>query len=138
MADFVSREKRSRIMKGVKQKDTKPEIAVRKLLHSLGLRFRLHRKDLPGRPDLVLARHKTAIFVHGCFWHQHDACKEGRIPSSNREYWEPKLTRNVERDRQSIEALESLGWTVRVIWACELNGMGDLREKLRDWFSLKA
>lgn len=134
MPDFVTREKRSRIMRGVKQKDTKPEIKVRKLLHSLGFRFRLHRRDLAGRPDIVLPKYRTAIFVHGCFWHQHSGCKDGRIPRSNTDYWEPKLKRNVERDRQSVEALEGQGWTVRVIWACELDDNEGMERRLLDWF----
>ena len=124
-------------MRGVKQKDTKPEIRVRKLLHSLGLRFRLHRKDLPGRPDIVFPRHKTVMFVHGCFWHQHEGCKDGRIPTSNRDYWEPKLARNVERDRQGIEALEATGWTVRVVWACQLDDIGQLEREFGNWFPVK-
>lgn len=134
MPDFVTREKRSRIMRGVKQKDTKPEIKVRKLLHRLGFRFRLHRRDLAGRPDIVLPKYRTAIFVHGCFWHQHSGCKDGRIPRSNTDYWEPKLKRNVERDRQSVEALEGQGWTVRVIWACELDDNEGMERRLLDWF----
>lgn len=119
MADFVSPSKRSKIMRGVKHADTKPELAVRRALHKLGFRFRLHRKDLPGRPDIVLPRHKLAVFVHGCFWHQHAGCKDGRLPTSNELYWTPKLKRNVERDLEKSVALEQLGWRVAVVWECD-------------------
>lgn len=134
MVDFVSQEKRSRIMRGVKQKNTKPEMAVRQLLHRMGLRFRLHRKDLAGRPDIVLPRHKTAIFVHGCFWHQHHACKDGRIPANNRDYWKPKLARNVERDKEAVDALEAIGWKVHIIWECEVRDLTALECRVQDWF----
>jgi DNA mismatch endonuclease (patch repair protein) len=119
MADFVSPEKRSKIMRGVKQSHTGPEVLVRKTLHSAGYRFRLHRKDLPGRPDIVLPRYGVVIMVNGCFWHQHVGCKEGRVPLSNREYWERKLARNVERDREQSAALCDLGWRVLTVWECQ-------------------
>lgn len=119
MADFVTPEKRSKIMRGVKQKDTKPELLVRRALHARGYRFRLHRKDLPGKPDIVLPRHGLAIFVHGCFWHQHEACKDGRLPASNEDYWLPKLARNVERDKEKALALQEAGWRVLAVWECE-------------------
>jgi DNA mismatch endonuclease (patch repair protein) len=119
MADFVTPEKRSKIMRGVKQKDTKPELLVRRALHARGHRFRLHRKDLPGKPDIVLPRHGLAIFVHGCFWHQHAGCKDGRLPASNEDYWLPKLARNVERDQEKAGALQDAGWRVLTIWECE-------------------
>tara|TARA_R110000787_G_scaffold272069_2_gene379453 strand:+ start:7008 stop:7424 length:417 start_codon:yes stop_codon:yes gene_type:complete len=133
MADFVSPEKRSKIMRGVKQKNTRPEILVRKALHARGFRFRLHRKDLPGRPDIVLPRHNLAIFVHGCFWHQHERCKDGRVPTSNLGYWQPKLKRNVERDREKVAALEAAGWNVGTIWECEARDserLGQILERL--------
>ncbi len=119
MVDFVSKEKRSKIMKGVKPKDTKPELLVRKALHKMGHRFRLHRKDLPGKPDITLPRYETVIMVHGCFWHQHSDCKDGRIPTSNVDYWKPKLKRNVERDAEKKKALTEMGWSVHTIWECE-------------------
>ena len=119
VADFVSKDKRSKIMRGVKQKDTRPEIRVRKMLHSLGYRFRLHRKDLPGRPDIVLPRYQTVIMVHGCFWHQHEECPEGRLPTSNTNYWTQKLKRNIERDAEVNKVLHDLGWKVGIIWECE-------------------
>jgi DNA mismatch endonuclease (patch repair protein) len=119
MADFVTPEKRSDIMRGVKQSSTEPELLVRRALHAKGFRFRLHRKDLPGKPDIVLPRYKKAIMVHGCFWHQHKGCKDGRVPTSNTAYWGPKLERNVERDAEKAAALRALGWRVVVIWECE-------------------
>lgn len=119
MADFVTPEKRSKIMRGVKQKDTAPEVLVRRALHARGFRFRLHRRDLPGKPDIILPRHQAVVMVHGCFWHQHRGCKDGRIPASNLAYWGPKLARNVERDREKQAALEGLGWHVHTVWECE-------------------
>lgn len=112
-------------MQSVKSKDTKPELVVRRLLHSLGYRFRLHRKDLPGRPDIVLPRHRKAIFVHGCFWHLH-GCPKGQVPKSRLDYWLPKLEGNVTRDKTKIEQLESLGWKVHVIWQCETADLDSL------------
>lgn len=105
-------------MQSVKSKNTKPEIIVRRLLHSLGYRYRLHRKDLPGKPDIVFPGRKKAILVHGCFWHWH-GCAKGQLPKSRLEYWQPKLAKNVERDRTKQEQLESLGWRVLVVWQCE-------------------
>jgi len=97
-----------------------PELAVRKLLHRAGYRFRLHRNDLPGKPDIVLPRYRIAIFVHGCFWHGHEGCREGRKPKSNLAYWNRKLERNKERDRRNIQQLETQGWHPVVVWECEL------------------
>lgn len=117
--DTFSRAQRSRIMRLVRSQDTKPEMAVRKLTHALGYRFRLHRKDLPGKPDLVFTSRRKIIFVHGCFWHQH-RCKRGnRIPSSRREYWLPKLQRNAARDKTVLRQLRKLGWRVLVVWECQ-------------------
>ena len=117
---MFSPEKRSEIMAKVHSADTTPEIRVRKLLHSMGYRFRLHRRDLPGNPDIVLQKYKTVIFVHGCFWHGCPTCRHARIrPVINAEYWEKKLDRTMERDRNNITALEFLGWRVLVIWECE-------------------
>ena len=107
-------------MARVRAANTRPEMAVRRVVHGLGYRFRLHRRDLPGTPDLVLPRHRTVVFVHGCFWHQHD-CRRGRKqPESNREYWGPKLARNVERDGEACAALKGLGWRVITIWECQV------------------
>lgn len=108
----------------------KPELLVRKLVHALGFRFRLHRKDLPGKPDLAFIGRKRAVFVHGCYWHQHQGCREGRLPSSNIEYWQPKLQRNTARDAQNIRDLESFGWQVMVVWECETKSLASLSDRL--------
>lgn len=118
--DVLSPEQRKRNMSAIKGKDTKPEILLRKLLHSLGYRFRIQRKDLPGRPDIVLPRYKTAIFVNGCFWHRHEGCKLASTPSTNSEFWEKKFAANVERDARNYAALKELGWNVLIIWECEI------------------
>lgn len=111
---------RSRVMRAVKSHDTKPEIAVRSLLHRAGYRFRLHRNDLPGKPDLTFPGRKAVVFVHGCFWHGH-SCKRGaRIPKTNSDYWLAKIARNVSRDAGTINALDAQGWRVAVVWECEL------------------
>ncbi|HRI92574.1 MAG TPA: DNA mismatch endonuclease Vsr [Rhodocyclaceae bacterium] len=120
MTDRLSPSARSSLMQRVKQKNTAPEKIVRSLLHRLGYRFRIHRKDLPGTPDIVLPSRRVAIFVHGCFWHGHD-CRRGRAPSSNLEYWGPKLESNRERDSRKAAALAAAGWRVVVVWQCELD-----------------
>ncbi|MDR5777632.1 very short patch repair endonuclease [Caballeronia sp. LZ003] len=103
---------------------------VRRLLYLLGYRYRLHRKDVPGKPDIVFIARRKAIFIHGCFWHQHAACREGRLPKSNAGYWQPKLERNQERDRQNQDALATLGWDVMVVWECEIASDPTLSERL--------
>lgn len=118
--DRLSRDRRSENMRQIRSKDTAPELALRSLVHRLGYRFRLHRKDLPGKPDLVFPARKKVIFLHGCFWHQHKECREGRLPGTRHEYWEPKLARNQERDAVSQAALKSLGWEVLTLWECQL------------------
>ena len=123
MADVFSKEERSRVMRRVKSADTKPEMRVRRWLHAQGFRFRLHRKDLAGNPDIVLRRHRTVIFVHGCFWHGHSGCKAADLPASNREYWEKKIGRNVERDRRNLALLQEQGWRVIVLWECKLEDL---------------
>jgi DNA mismatch endonuclease (patch repair protein) len=110
--------KRSRIMGAIRGKDTSPELAVRRWLHAHGYRFRLHQRKLPGTPDVVLPKHHTAIQVRGCFWHSHD-CGKTRVPLSRKEYWIPKLSRNVERDAEKDAALTALGYSVQVVWECE-------------------
>jgi DNA mismatch endonuclease (patch repair protein) len=117
--DTRTPEQRRRIMQAVKQKNTGPELAVRKLLYSHGYRYRLHRRDLPGRPDIALGPKHKAIFVHGCFWHGHD-CPKGQLPKSKLNYWGPKIEANKERDRRNQRELEELGWDVMTIWQCEL------------------
>jgi DNA mismatch endonuclease, patch repair protein len=109
------------MISGIRGKDTAPELRVRRFVHRAGLRFRLHVRDLPGRPDLVLPKHRSVVFVHGCFWHQHDGCVKAVMPSSNREFWQAKLEGNRARDIRHRAELERLGWTVHVIWECELN-----------------
>jgi DNA mismatch endonuclease (patch repair protein) len=117
-------------MSRIRGKDTTPEKAVRSLLHRMGYRFRLHGRKLPGRPDVVLARYKTVIFVHGCFWHQHGGCKYCRLPKSNRRYWVNKLLGNHSRDEVHRSALRKLGWRVVVIWECETEKARVLTKKI--------
>ena len=116
--DRVSKAKRSEIMSKVNSKNTGPEIIVRKILHRLKYRFRLHRKTLPGNRDIVLPKHKKVIFVHGCFWHGHENCSKGRLPKTNQRYWEVKIANNRKRDLSAIEELTKLGWDVLVVWSC--------------------
>lgn len=118
-------------MASVKRKDTKPEIIVRKILHSMGYRYRLHRKDLPGLPDIVLPKYHKVIFVHGCFWHGHEGCRRAKLPETNREFWEEKIRKNVERDRDNYTKLVELGWQPIIIWGCEVRDFEKLRERLR-------
>ena len=113
-------EQRSRNMSAIKSKNTKPEIAVRKLLHSMGYRFRLHRKDLPGSPDIVLPKYKTVIFVHGCFWHRHENCKYASTPKTRSEFWESKFEGNIKRDKINQTNLIKLGWKIIIVWECDL------------------
>lgn len=120
MTDKLSPGRRSENMRRIPSKDTKPEMLVRRLLHARGYRYKLHVPDLPGRPDLVFPKLRKVILVHGCFWHLHKACEEGRIPNSRREYWEPKLLRNVDRDRKHLVSLRRLGWKSLVVWECEM------------------
>lgn len=128
-------EQRRKIMRSVKSKNTTPEMQVRRLLHSLGYRYRLHKDNLPGRPDIVFTKKKKAIFVNGCFWHGHD-CKRGkRIPKSNREYWIKKINRNRERDIYNVEMLLSKGWKVLILWECELKDKDKLRQRLIDFLN---
>ncbi len=132
--DTVSPEERSRIMSHVKGRDTTPEKRVRSLLHSMGYRFRLQRADLPGKPDIVLPKFKTVIFVNGCFWHRHPGCKRATLPKSNAEFWRQKLEKNVARDRRNIQTLKDLGWYVLIIWECELKDTRTLQARLSDFF----
>ena len=113
-------EQRSRNMSAIKSKNTKPEIKVRKILHSMGYRFRLHRKDLPGSPDIVLPKYKTIIFVHGCFWHRHENCKYASTPKTRQEFWEAKFRENINRDKLNQENLSSKGWKIIIVWECEI------------------
>lgn len=130
MTDKLSRARRSANMRAIRSRDMKPELVVRKAAHALGYRFRLHRRDLPGKPDLTFASRRKVIFVHGCFWHQHQGCIDGRMPRSNAAYWRPKLLRNTARDSEHIAKLKAEGWKVLVIWECETKREKRLRSKL--------
>lgn len=131
VADVHTTEQRSRNMAAIKGENTKPELRVRSLLHSLGYRFRLHRKDLPGKPDIVLPKHHLAIFVHGCFWHCHD-CRYGRVvPATRPEFWAAKRGGNVARDQRMDEALKAEGWRVATIWECQTKDDAALKEALQ-------
>jgi|TARA_B100001971_G_C17878675_1_gene376939 DNA mismatch endonuclease (patch repair protein) len=121
-------------MSAIRSKNTKPEAVVRSLLFALGYRYRLHRKDLPGKPDIVLKKHNTIIFVHGCFWHHHKNCRRANWPKSNQEYWLPKIQRNIERDKIHIRKLKKEGWEVLVIWECQIKNMDKLSLKIQKHF----
>ena len=129
MADTRTKEQRRRIMQAVRSKDTGPEWKIRRLLHALGYRYRLHRIDLPGRPDLVFPARKKAVFVHGCFWHAH-RCPYGQPPKSRPEYWMPKLEQNKDRDVKTAARLESLGWDVLTVWQCETKDCAAITSRL--------
>ena len=130
MTDFVDSRRRSQLMAGIRGRDTAPELAVRRVAHGMGLRYRLHRKDLPGRPDLVFPKHRLAVFVHGCFWHHHRECRYAHVPKSHVAYWTDKFARNVRRDRRNEEELLTLGWRVFVIWECETRDEETVRQRL--------
>ena len=131
MADKISPERRSKNMAAIRSQDTKPELVVRKLLHGMGYRYRLHRKDLPGKPDIVFGSRKKIIFVHGCFWHCHsDKSCPARLPKSNTDYWSPKLRRNKERDAANIEKLRAEDWQVEIVWECQTADTGTLAKRL--------
>ena len=128
-------EQRSKNMAAIKSKNTKPEIKVRKVLHSMGYRFRLHSKDLPGSPDIVLPKYKTVIFVHGCFWHRHENCKYASNPKTRQEFWNKKFKTNIERDLEIQDKIKNLDWRSFVIWECETKNIEILREKIIDVFN---
>lgn len=131
MVDSLTPLRRSENMRRIRNKNTKPEMLVRKLIHAMGFRYRIHAKCLPGKPDLSFRKRRKAIFVHGCFWHQHPNCPEGRIPNSRREYWIPKLMHNQERDQNNLDDLARMGWNVLVVWECELKGIAGLQHRIR-------
>lgn len=126
--DIVSPEKRSEMMSKVRSKNSVVERKVRSVLHAAGFRFRLHRKDLPGTPDIVLPKYKLVIFVHGCFWHRHEGCPKSSMPKSNREFWEKKFLDNIARDKKAKTILNELGWEVIVVWECEIQYFNPLKE----------
>lgn len=134
MVDVFDKGKRSAIMSRIKAQDTEPEMAVRRIAFSLGYRYRLHRKDLPGKPDLVFPRLRKIILVHGCFWHQHN-CSEGRLPSSNTDYWVPKLKGNTERDKNNLKELRKLGWKCLVVWDCQLKNRAQVTSRIDKFLS---
>ncbi len=123
--DMFTPEKRSQIMSRVRSKNTKPELEVRSALHAMGYRFRLHRKDLPGKPDVVLPKYRTALFVHGCFWHQHPGCRKATLPKNNANFWREKLEGNVARDARNQARIEEAGWRPVVVWECEVKRAGE-------------
>lgn len=133
MTDVFTRAKRSWIMSRVRGKDTLPELTVRSLAHSLGYRFRLHRSDLPGKPDLAFLSRRKVIFVHGCFWHGHSCARGNRVPKSNRSYWRDKIGRNIERDKKNRCSLRRLGWGYLVIWECQIKNFDRLAPLLTDF-----
>nr|WP_295112234.1 DNA mismatch endonuclease Vsr [uncultured Caulobacter sp.] len=131
MTDVYDQAKRSAVMARVKSKDTTPEKTLRRILTGLGARYRLHRKDLPGNPDLVMPGRKLAFFVHGCFWHGHDCARGSRVPKTNRDYWLAKVARNVARDERSQAALKAAGWRVEVVWECAMKDEATLAARLQ-------
>lgn len=141
MTDIVTPEVRSRMMSSIRGRDTVPEKIVRSLLFRSGFRFRLHRRDLPGRPDIVLPKYRAVIFINGCFWHAHPRCAYATCPSSNRKFWQTKLADNQDRDRRNIGKLRRTGWRVLVVWECTVRGKLDLFEledQLRSWIRSAA
>ena len=130
MTDHISKEKRSWNMSRIRSKNTRPELAVRKYLYSNGFRYRLHNRKLPGKPDITNQSKKTAVFVNGCFWHQHEGCKRATIPKSNKSYWLPKLENNVARFKNNTDKLLDMGWKVFIVWECETKDEDELKSKL--------
>lgn len=128
--DKLTPQRRSDNMARIRSKDTSPELIVRRIAHGMGYRYRLHAKDLPGKPDLVFRSRKKAIFIHGCFWHGHTECREGRVPKSRTDYWQPKLERNRLRDAAHEEALHDLGWQTLTLWECQLKDPAIVRRQI--------
>ena len=130
MSDPLNRKQRSELMARIGGRDTAPEMAVRRIAHRMGLRFRIHRKDLPGRPDLVFPKHRLALFVHGCFWHRHEGCRFAYMPKTRIEFWKKKFEGNVARDKRQESALHALGWKVLTIWECEVRNIEEVERKI--------
>ena len=130
--DHLSQEARSANMSRVRSSDTGPELKVRRLAHSMGLRFRLKRRDLPGTPDLVFPRYRLALFVHGCFWHRHAGCARSTVPKTRVSFWTKKFEKNIMRDKRVLQDLEELGWHVLIIWECELKDENRIRNQIRE------
>ena len=133
MTDTLTPEQRRKVMQKVKSKDTHPEMVVRRLLHKAGYRYRLHRKDLPGKPDIVFPSRRKIVWVHGCFWHRHPGCKYNRMPASNQSYWTPKLEINVVRDEQALYQVTAEGWEAMVVWECEIKDSEELLRRLTEF-----
>ena len=138
MTRFQTTEKLSAHMRTIRKTDTKPELALRKLIHAMGYRYRLHRRDLPGTPDLVFSTLRKVIFIHGCFWHQHTCRLGSKQPSANRDYWLPKLARNLERDFAAQQALAALGWNVLIVWECEIRSGSAIAGRIREFLEHSA
>lgn len=130
MTDVFSEEQRSYVMSRVGSKNTKPELLVRSFLHRVGFRFRIHGRKLPGNPDLVLPKHHTVVFVHGCFWHRHKDCRRATMPASRVEFWKDKFDKNVARDRKNLALLKETGWRAIVLWECEIANVKGREERL--------
>ena len=137
IVDKISQECRSENMRRIHSKNTLPELTVRRLIHGMGYRYRLHANDLPGKPDIVFRNRKKVIFVHGCFWHQHKAkaCKNARKPKTNKKFWSTKLERNVLRDKENQKSLKEIGWKILVIWECELKNLAKLKSRIEGFLS---
>lgn len=135
--DKITAEKRSENMRRIRSKDTSPELTLRRLIHGIGYRYRLHRKDLPGSPDIVFPGRQKVIFVHGCFWHQHPGCREGRIPGSRLDYWISKLGRNQTRDLANQRLLKEQGWKVLIVWECDLKDLPALTKSVEQFLGGK-
>lgn len=135
MVDIVDTETRSRMMRNIRGKDTKPELLLRRALHARGFRYRLHYKGLPGRPDLLFPKYRAAIFVHGCFWHRHPGCSKATTPATRADFWQNKFAENTARDQRNIEQLRSASWRVLVVWECELakNALAPTVQSVTDW-----
>lgn len=131
--DFMSPEKRSKIMSSIRSKDTQPELMIRRLIHSMGYRYRLHNKKLPGKPDLTFSSRRKVIFVHGCFWHQHKECGHGKVPTSRVDYWKPKLEKNVKRDIENQKKISAAGWDYLVIWECEIEDIESVIVRIKNF-----
>jgi DNA mismatch endonuclease (patch repair protein) len=135
MADTLTKEQRSFNMSRIRDKNTKPEIIIRSMIHKMGFRFRLHDKTLPGKPDIVLPRHKKIIFIHGCFWHLHN-CRYGRVkPKTNADFWQAKRLSNKIRDKKNLVELKKLGWQILVVWECQIKKMPILMQKVNEFLS---
>jgi DNA mismatch endonuclease (patch repair protein) len=137
MPERLSKEQRSKNMAGVKGRDTAPELLARRVLHGMGYRFRIHVAGLPGRPDIVLPRHRKIVQVHGCFWHGHQGCPRSKRPATNREFWDSKLSANVRRDQRNLRKLRNLGWNVMIVWECRTKNLQSLEARLRRFMERK-